>query len=1331
MANTVNDVMNVIASPDYGIKNIAGTSQEILAILQGTHNSKNNIYNIVNDVKNLLQKLVDVNAKKKPVEIGGNNQTKINHRHIKDILDETKGIRKAIDILSKTLLKQGGKSMPAVAKLSSKASDKVAKAMIDSMNKQNKGGGGLSSIIDAFGKLKNISLKDILVGKQKIKILSKIFKNAAKDLKIDEKDLNSIIKLINSAPEMIKSLSKINWRLNKIIKNNIIKKLSDILIGKKSILTIANELQKNEKNFNDASKAAKSIKELVLSLKTAIKNIVFAALWSKLAIIGISSIKTMINNIIPLSNLLTKNKKNIDNGAKAAKNITVFIGNLFITSIFLTASVVTTIPAILGALLLNVMVKALMPIVKQLSRNNRNLNRAVKTAIVFAAFTGIMLLSSFFLTKIAKNAEGALVGSLVMLGVVAISVLTFNVLAKAKKNIIIGAIAMAVMSLSLILFGIALNKITQATKNASWKQFGMVAAFLGLFAASTALMGIPVVTAAIFLGSIAMAVMSISLLIFGEALNKISKATENLNIKQVKTVSKSMLILGGGISLLAPLSIPIGLGAVVLGVMSATLYKFVESIKIIHDMGGIDSKLVNQVLSAMKSVGDFFKKNALNTKVIRTARRYKRMMRPFGNTIKHLAKLKKLGEIPIGLVHQTLNAMGVIANYYASNPISRKTIRESRKYKRMMRPFGNTLKNLVKLKKLGEVPIGLVHQTLNAMSVIANYYASNPISRKTIRESRKYKRMMRPFGNTLKNLVKLKKLGEVPIGLVYQTLNAMSAIANYYADNPISRKTIRESRKYKRMMRPFGNTLRNLVKLKELGEVPIGLVYQTLNAMSAIANYYGSNPIKNKTIREARKYKRLLRPFGNTVGYLSKLKELGEVPMGLVNQALNAISAIANFYQNQKMGNWRKRLQASASRSVITSIVYSFGQAVNALKTLKDIESIPYGAISGVVSAISNIAWFYNNVSFKGNIHVKTIISEYAVKKFTDMAKNIQNGFDGLKQIDYKSLLSIIFTCRLIIKYYRYTRFTIDKQKILDMNDCVNLFIDSVNNIKSKLTELAYFNFKDIENIIPTFESIVEYYEDTKFTIDKQKILNINECVNLFADSTSYVKNKLSGFSKDNKNSVKYAVKSAEKVIDFLTDKWVYRWDKENVEYNLNLLKKSAEALSPLSNIKPFSLANVGNSLSKIFKEVKTIDVSQMKEATNMFNAFSGINKSESAITKFTESVKEFTKACKDLMVAMGNNTDAINNIDTSNNSESFISTNLKELSENPMGYLGINSNKYTNNRNGVVRIENVDEIAKTIAEKINGALSVDVPDTQVQLLINGTGGNEWTITRY
>jgi hypothetical protein len=122
-----------------------------------------------------------------------------------------------------------------------------------------------------------------------------------------------------------------------------------------------------------------------------------------------------------------------------------------------------------------------------------------------------------------------------------------------------------------------------------------------------------------------------------------------------------------------------------------------------------------------------------------------------------------------------------------------------------------------------------------------------------------------------------------------------------------------------------------------------------------------------------------------------------------------------------------------------------------------------------------------------------------------------------------------------------------------------------------------------------------------------------------------------------------------------------------------------------------------------------------------MIKAFNGINKSENIINKFAESVKEFTTTCKNLMDAMNYNTDAINNMDTSGMNGSIINN------ENNIIEVGGNN---TNN-NGGVHITNVDEIARTIAEKINGVLSLDVPDTQVQLLINGTGGNEWVISRY
>ena len=105
-----------------------------------------------------MQKLVGVATEKKPIEMSSATSTKINHKHIQDILDETKGIRKSIINLAKIFEKQGGKSMPTVAKLSNKASEKVADAMIKDLKKQKKGG-GMSAIIDAFTKLKNISFQ--------------------------------------------------------------------------------------------------------------------------------------------------------------------------------------------------------------------------------------------------------------------------------------------------------------------------------------------------------------------------------------------------------------------------------------------------------------------------------------------------------------------------------------------------------------------------------------------------------------------------------------------------------------------------------------------------------------------------------------------------------------------------------------------------------------------------------------------------------------------------------------------------------------------------------------------------------------------------------------------------------------------------------------------------------------------------------------------------------------------------------------------------------------------------------------------------------------------
>ena len=467
MANTVNDVMNVIASPDFGIKNIAGTNQEILAILGGYHQSKNNIHAIVDDIRSILQKMLDSVPKKKPIDMDG-NLAKVNHKHIKNILNETQNVVKAINDLGEKIETQGGIGAANIAKLSDKASDKIAEAMSKNIEKQNKGG-GLSSIVNAFRKLKDISLKDIFFGKKKLKMISEIFKNAEEKLSIDDKNLGVIIKLINSTPDMMKKILKAGRRANRIIKNNFIDKLSDILVGKNSMLTISNTLQKHKKTFEKSSKTAKDIEELARSLNTAMRKIDFAALWSKLANIGIASISLVVGEIVPLSKKLEKNSKNFKNGADAAKRITTLVGNLLISSIFLTMAIITGIPAVIGALVLSLMVKVVIPVVKTLSKNKKNIGNGVKAALGLVTFTGIMTLTTLLLTIVAKNGISALIGSIFVYGIVWVNSKVFKMLNKQSKNILKGAVAMLVMSLSLIFFGVALNLITNATKNVTFK----------------------------------------------------------------------------------------------------------------------------------------------------------------------------------------------------------------------------------------------------------------------------------------------------------------------------------------------------------------------------------------------------------------------------------------------------------------------------------------------------------------------------------------------------------------------------------------------------------------------------------------------------------------------------------------------------------------------------------------------------------------------------------------------------------------------------------------------------------------------------------------------
>ena len=321
-----------------------------------------------------------------------------------------------------------------------------------------------------------------------------------------------------------------------------------------------------------------------------------------------------------------------------------------------------------------------------------------------------------------------------------------------------------------------------ATKNVSWKQFGIIAATTGLFAVAIGLMGIPPIAAAIALGSIVMIAMSFSLLLYGAALNKITKATKNINIKNIKDIAKSIRIFGRNIALLSLSSIAIGLGSIALDTMSSSLLAFAKSFKMIKDMGGIPINLVYQVLNAMKEIGKFFTKSALKRKAIKKARLYSELMIPFRSAVYNLSTLKKIGSIPMKLVFQTLNAMSLISDYYANNPIDKKAIKQSRRYRRMLKPFGKVIEYLAKLKEMGGVPTKLVENVVLSIGCISDFYSNMEISEEIEEKSAFSEFIVNKFTTMAKNIQdrfeKLKRVDFLAVGTI---ILSCRYITNFYS----------------------------------------------------------------------------------------------------------------------------------------------------------------------------------------------------------------------------------------------------------------------------------------------------------------------------------------------------------------------------------------------------------------------------------------------------------------------------------------------------------------------------------------------------------------------
>ena len=175
----------------------------------------------------------------------------------------------------------------------------------------------------------------------------------------------------------------------------------------------------------------------------------------------------------------------------------------------------------------------LLGLFRTISRHGVQIKRAQIGAKQMLATCGSFLLMSIILVGIAALSVPAMLGALLMKGVVWLLVGTFKFLSKSAAHIVKGSVAFLIMSSSIIAFGLGLAITAKAVKDMKLKDVGILLASIvgvGLAVAGIGLLAVPIV-----IGSATLLLMGASLSLFGLSLLgwrnfDASKSMENIDI---------------------------------------------------------------------------------------------------------------------------------------------------------------------------------------------------------------------------------------------------------------------------------------------------------------------------------------------------------------------------------------------------------------------------------------------------------------------------------------------------------------------------------------------------------------------------------------------------------------------------------------------------------------------------------------------------------------------------------------------------------------------------------------------------------------------------------
>lgn len=167
----------------------------------------------------------------------------------------------------------------------------------------------------------------------------------------------------------------------------------------------------------------------------------------------------------------------------------------------------------------------ILGILQKLSRNEVTIKKGTIAMKNIKAACTSMLIASIMLTGLAVTAVPAMLGALLMKGVVWLLLGTFKVLSKSSKTVVKGSLALLIMSTSVITFALGLGLLSKAVKGLELKDIGLMIASIagvGLAVAGVGLLAVPI------------AVGSLSLLLIGASIGLLAlslKPWQNFNSK--------------------------------------------------------------------------------------------------------------------------------------------------------------------------------------------------------------------------------------------------------------------------------------------------------------------------------------------------------------------------------------------------------------------------------------------------------------------------------------------------------------------------------------------------------------------------------------------------------------------------------------------------------------------------------------------------------------------------------------------------------------------------------------------------------------------------------